>query len=413
MQGGFFMKQTLWTKNYTTLIAATIMGAAGGIAGGFALSLLVYDETGSTLAAAILIAVQIFPNFIIPLIAAPLMDRMRRKPVLVAGDAINGLLYLLAGIYLLRFRFSYVGYLVFSLIISSLGSFDQLAYHSIFPKLIPPGLEEKGYTVASMIYPVLQVVMMPAAAWLVDAVGIPAILIGQGILSLAAAMLESRINLNETRHTMHERFSFKLWFTDLKDGLNYLRQEKGLLNIFSYMAITNGVGGGYAPILTAFFRSTPGFSIAMYSLFSASEFIGRTLGGIVHYRLNIPPKKKHAFAFFVYTVYETMDMILLWLPYPLMLLNRGICGFLGINSASMRQAAVQRYLKEEFRARVNAFETMLSSAAAVLSVALGLLGEFLDLRVCMTVCAGFTMLSCLWFIGHGAKDVRKVYEYTE
>ena len=61
------MKQTLWTKNFTTLIFATVLGAAGGIAGGFAMSLLVYDETGSTLAAAILIAIQILPNFIIPL----------------------------------------------------------------------------------------------------------------------------------------------------------------------------------------------------------------------------------------------------------------------------------------------------------------------------------------------------------
>lgn len=408
------MKQTLWTKNFTTLIFATVLGAAGGIAGGFAMSLLVYDETGSTLAAAILIAIQILPNFIIPLAAAPLMDRMRRKPVLVAGDAINGILYTLAGLYLLRFRFTYIGYLVFSLVISSLGSFDQLAYHSIFPKLIPSGMEEKGYTVASMIYPVLQVTMMPVSAWLVDAIGIPAILIGQGALSLLAALLESTLQMEEQTSLLSERFSFCLWFNDLKEALSYLKNEKGLLNIFSYMAITNGVGGGYAPILTAFFRSTPGFSIAMYSLFSASEFIGRTVGGLVHYRLKIPPKKKHSFAFFVYTVYETMDMILLWLPYPLMLLNRGICGFLGINSASLRQAAVQRYLKEEFRARVNAFETVLFSAAsAIFSLTVGFLGEMIDLRLCMTVCAGFTMLTCLWFIGRGAKDVRKVYEYTE
>ena len=36
-----------------------------------------------------------------------------------------------------------------------------------------------------------------------------------------------------------------------------------------------------------------------------------------------------------------MDMCLLWLPYPLMLVNRAICGFLGSNSAILRSSAVQ------------------------------------------------------------------------
>ena len=332
----------------------------------------------------------------------------------VAHIAGTFLKILLCVLYLLRFRFSYIGYLIFSLIISSLGSFDRLAYNSIFPKVIPSGFEEKGYTVASMIYPVLQVIMMPAAALLMEVIGVAMILIGQGIFSIMAAILESRIRLHEDCNPTTGKFTIHDWMNDLRNGLSYLTKEKGLLRIFSYMAITNGIGGGYAPILTAFFRTTPGFSIAMYSLFSASEFIGRTLGGIVHYRLNIPPKKKHGFALFVYTVYETMDMILLWLPYPLMLLNRGICGFLGINSASMRQAAVQRYMKEEFRARVNAFETVLSSAAAAfLSLLVGFLGEILDLRLCMTVCGFVTFLSCILLIGRGAADVRKVYEYTE
>ena len=47
----FRMKTKLWTRNFTLLILATILGSAGGVASGFALSFLVFDETGSTLAA--------------------------------------------------------------------------------------------------------------------------------------------------------------------------------------------------------------------------------------------------------------------------------------------------------------------------------------------------------------------------
>ena len=93
------MKKTLWTRNFTLVTAATVLGAAGGIAGGFALSFLVFDETGSTLASALILAMELIPYFLIPLSVAPWMDRMPRKPFLVGGDVLNGLLYGLAGLY--------------------------------------------------------------------------------------------------------------------------------------------------------------------------------------------------------------------------------------------------------------------------------------------------------------------------
>lgn len=407
-------KPSLWTKNFTLVTAATVLGAAGGIAGGFALSFLVYEQTQSTLAAALLIAIQVIPNFLLPLIAAPLMDRLPRKPFLVGGDAINGLLYVAAGLYLTYYAFSYVGYLLFSLVLACLSAFDQLAYNSIYPKLIPAGMEEKGYTVSGMIYPVLQVLMLPTAAVLYQAVGVANILLGQAALSLVAAAIESRIRVEEQRRMDGERFSFTLWWNDVKEAARYLKREKGLLNIYGYMAFTNGAAGGYGPILVAFFSSAPGFSIAMYSLFAVAEFAGRTVGGALHYFRKIPAKKRFGFAFAVYQIYETMDAMLLWLPYPLMLANRAICGFLGINSATMRQAAVQRYIKEEYRARVNAFDSMLGSAAyGILAVLIGALGEVLDYRLCLTVVGAVTAGVCWLTMWRGRKAVAAIYNRDE
>ena len=405
------MKKTLWTKNFTLLIAATILGSIGGIAGNFALSFLVFDETGSTLASALILAIQLIPGFIVPLVVAPLMDRLPRKPFLVAGDAVNGILYLLGGLYLMFFPFTYIGYLVFSLVLACLQSFDSLAYMSIFPKLIPEGMDEKGYTVSSMLYPVLQVVMMPLAAVLLDAFGIACIIIAQGALSILAAVVESFIRIHEENRLDGERFFWKMWRADIREAMDYLRNEPGIRGIYNYMAVTNGVGTGYGPLLVAFFRVTAGLTTAMYSLFSVAEFIGRTLGGFVCYNIKIPVKKRFAFAFSVYQIYETMDMILLWIPYPAMLINRGICGFLGINSATMRQAAVQQYIPETLRARLNAYQSMLTLAVgSALTLAVGLLGEVLDYRVCMTACGLFSCITCWLTIWLNRKSVKSIYE---
>ena len=406
------MKQKLWTRNYTLLMSATLFGCIGGIAGGYALSLLVFDETQSTLASAIIIAIQVIPTFLLPVFIAPWMDRMPRKPFLVCGDLLNGVLYAGAGVYLLLFRFSYIGYLCFSLLLATLSAFDQLAYNSIYPKLIPAGMEQKGYAVSAMLYPIVRVIMMPVATALYERLGVGLLLILQGGLSLLAALVESCIRIHEEKRLEGRRYTPSLWWEDMKEVARYFKEEKGLRSLYAYMAVTNGVATGYSPILMAFFRTAAGFSMVLYSFFSVVEFAGRTIAGLLQYTVRIPAKRRFAMIFGVYQIYEVMDMCLLWLPYPLMLVNRGICGFLGTNSATMRQAAVQQYIPEHLRSRVNAFfEMLLTFATSVLSLLVGALGEMLDYRVCMTLCGTITMTACWLIVWCGRKEVRPVLEY--
>ena len=402
------MKKTLWTADVVRITLATSLGAVGGILSSFALSFLVFDETGSTLASALVLAISLLPGAVLPLLIAPLMDRHARKPFLVGGDAVNALLYALAGIYLLRCQFSYTVYLGFSLLLACLSAFDELAYSSFYPLLLPEGMEEKGYTVSSMLYPVLKVLMMPVAAALFNTLGVARLLLIQSALSLLAALIESRITVHETPRG-GGRFSLRVWWGDLREAAAYLKKEKGLRALYDYMAVTNGMAAGYSPLLVAFFRTAPGFTAAMYSLFSVAEFAGRSLGGVVRYRYTLPENKRFSFVFFVYQTYELMDVLLLWLPYPLMLANRAACGFLGINSATIRQAAVQRYLPDHLRARVNAYESMLVTAAsAVLSLAVGSLGEVMDYRLCVSLCAAATMLFCWGSVFRRRGEVREV-----
>lgn len=401
----------LWTRNFRLVILASAMGTLGSITGGFALAFLVFDETGSTLASALIVAIQLIPNLLLPILIAPVMDRLPRKSFLVAGDAANAVLLAGMGIWLLLFDFSYVGYLAISLLLSCLGAIDELAFTSIYPELIPEGAEEKGYAVSSMLYPVLKVIMTPLAAVLLDTIGVAWILIAQSGLSLAAAVTESCIRLDETERKQHTPYTPRAWIEDIREAVQYLKKERGLRSIYGYMAVTNGVSSGFSPILVAFFRTFPGFTAAMYSAFSVVEFAGRTIGSAMQYRIKIPAKKKYSFTFFVYQFYEAMDMCLLWLPYPLMLINRGICGFLGSNSAILRSAAVQRYIPEKLRSRVNAFiGVLLTVGSSIFSLLMGFLGEILDYRWCVTIGGTVALLACWLLIWRRRSDVRKVYE---
>lgn len=62
--------------------------------------------------------------------------------------------------------------------------------------------------------------------------------------------------------------------------------------------------------------------------------------------------------------------------YPLMLVNRAICGFLGSNSAILRSSAVQRYIPERLRSRVNALSSvLLTTGVSVFSLLMGFGGS--------------------------------------
>lgn len=401
----------LWNRNFSLVILASTMGTIGGIAGSFALAFLVFDETGSTLASALILAIQLLPFLFIPIVIAPIMDRLPRKTFLVMGDVANSFLIFGMGLWLLFFDFSYIGYLAVSLLLACLGSVDELAFTSIYPELIPKGAEQKGYAVSSMLYPVLTVIMTPFAAVLLDTFGVAWILIAQGGLSLLAAITESFIRLDETERHDSETYSLQAWASDIREAVQYLKKERGLLGLYEYMAVSNGVATGYSPLLIAFFRTFPGFTAAMYAAFSVVEFIGRSIGSALQYRIKIPDKKKFGFVFFVYQTYSAMDMCLLWLPYPLMLLNRGICGFLGSNSAIIREAAVQRYIPERLRSRVNAFQGVLVTAGcSAFSLVMGVLGEILDYRWCITIGGTFTLLAGFVLILVRQKEVRRLYE---
>lgn len=403
------MKNTLWTKNFTIITLGTVISAVGGVAMGFALSFVVFDNTGSTMMMALFAAASSLPGIILPVLLSPYLDNFRRKPVIVGLDYLSAVIYLLFGLYLLKHSFSLPLYLLFSLLCGSIGSVYNLAYESLYPNLIPEGFAQKGYTVSGMLYPTVTMVMTPVASILYTRLGLGVLCLGEGLLLAAAASVETQIRVEE--HTKPGgKFSFGDYLGDFKEGFRYLKKEKGLLRIYGYMPITQGISQATEPLIRAWFRTAPGLNLTMYALFTTAEFIGRTVGGLIHYKVEIPPEKRFSLAYLVYVTYNIMDTVLLWLGFPLMLLNRGICGFLGINSATLRESSVQNYLPDNMRAKVNAvFNMLYALVPTLLTLAVGALGEVMDYRLCVTLVSAAGLLPCYLIMWRGREDVKKVY----
>lgn len=404
----------LWTRNFTVITLGTLVSAIGSAAMGLALTLVVFDQTASTWLSGVYGAVSILPGVTLPFFLAPAVDRHNRKHIIVGLDTASGVLYLLFLAYIRRAGFQYAAYLLFSLVMGCIGAVYSLAYESLYPDLIPTGMEQKGYAVSSMIYPLTTTLVTPVAAVIYKAWGVEMIFLAEGCLLLVAAAFEAGIVWRPAPVAPAPRETGRLraYGHELLEGVRYLKRERGIRSIYGYMAVTNAASNGNYLMVMAHFQSMPGLGAARYSLLVSAETVGRALGAAVHYVFRIPEARRYWLTVRVYAIYELFDGVLLFVAWPVMLVLRFLCGFLGVNTATLREAAVQRYLPQELRARVNGlFDVLLSAACVLIQLAVGALGELLPYRFVTLGFAVLTLGCMLWLIAGRRRSVEPIYNF--
>ena len=402
-------KETLWTKNFTYITTASVLSIIGGEVMNLPLSLLVFEKTQSTMLSAIILICGMLPDVLLSVIVAPFIDKGKKKRWIVGLDTLMMMIYIIMGIWIANHEFQYMVYVVLSLVLGTISVFYRLAYGAWYPSLIPVGFEQKGYAISATIYPLITIVMAPVATFLYETVTMSTLFFLVAGILMISILIESRIE--ENRKVEKQVYTLKQYKEDIKEGFRYLKKEKGITNIYTYMAVSNGTYEGSYIALQAYFQTNPMLSVTMLGFLRSAEMVGRVLSGIFQYRFEIPAKKRFGLTKLVYITYQLADMILLFTPYPAMIVNRFICGGLGNTSATVRETAVQSYLPDNMRARVNAvFNAVFSVGGILFQIFAGMLGERLPYRTVIII-MGMIGLVAIWvFIIQPGDENRKVYE---
>lgn len=403
-------RKNVWSKDFTLITIGTIISAIASQTISLPLSLMVFDETGSTLMSAILFISGMIPSVILPILIAPIIDRNPKKRMIVLLDYLTGFLFLFVAYIVNITGFQYYLYLFFSLVMGIIGTIYHLSYQAWFPDLIPIGFEQQGFAVSSSIYPTVTIVMSPIAAYLYKTYPISLLFVIIGILTLIAASFEVFIT-NIHKGEMNTKFDFKQYKLDILGGFSFLKEEKGIRNIYTYMSVTNGVANGMYLMVQAYFQTVSFLTVTMLAFLRSAETVGRIIGGFVQYKVKVPPNKRYGITKFVYIFYESMDLILLFIPYPLMVINRFLCGFLGMTSATLRETSVQSYLPSNMRAKVNAvFNVFMSISIIIFQIIAGFLGDRIGYRPVVVILTSISLVSVFIFIILPSDKNRKVYE---
>lgn len=374
----------LWDKNFTIITIGSLISILGSAVAGWAMGLLAYEKTGDSFAYAVFMILYHLPRILFPLFIGPFLDRFSRRRVIYALDFLSAGIYTVLFIILYNGWFNYYAFLCVSMLIGSIDSVYTVAYESLYPNLIPRGNYRKAYSISSLLYPLSAAIMIPIGgiAYSVSNKGIAFLFLFNAATFLLAAIFETQIRLRESQIAKKGAVTLRQLGQDFREGIEYIRREKGLFVITLYFFTTMFSYGVSGVLILPYFRNMApetlpalfSTGVLFYSVVSAFNSFGRLSGGGIQYFTRYPTDRKYAIALFVYLTICVFDGTYLLLPnrlWPLMCVSNFLVGILAVNSFNIRVAATQNYVPDSIRGRFNGVFQMCNVLGTVLGQLLG------------------------------------------
>lgn len=407
--------QKLWTRDFTIITVGTVISMLGNAISGFAISLLVLDFTGSTFLYALFMVAYNLPKVVMPLMAGPYLDRFSRKKVIYGLDFLSAGIYLAVFLILRQGWFFYPMFLALCLLIGSIDGVYQVAYDSLYPTLISEGNYRKAYSISSLIYP-LSTIMIPVAAFLYGKVGLEPMFAFNAVSFLLAAIFETRIKGGDTHQLRSEdadappKMTLRQFRSDFAAGLQYIRDNPGLLYVTAYFAIQAFTAGPSSSLLLPYFKSAAGLGVVLYTFVMGCNVVGRFIGGLAHYRFRYPTDKKTYIALGVYITTVVIEGVFLYLPIGAMMALQLASGLLAVTSFNIRISGTQHYVPDAYRGRFNGtFTTMCTLGSIAGQLLGGALGEIFPTRPLIAAFMVLNFLAIFLTVFRGRNSVKQVY----
>ena len=192
-----------------------------------------------------------------------------------------------------------------------------------------------------------------------------------------------------------------------------------MLAVAVYFTFSALAGGASQVITLPYFKGAFENGEYIYSFVWGTLLVGRALGGLFHYKMQIPRKYKYTIALTVYVTISVLEGTYLYAPVPVMMLMLFFVGVLGVTSYTIRISATQSYVPHEKKGRFNGAFNMLNTVgsltgqlmAGALTTVL-MLAAAIPLMIILTVLLGFMLLTAvaaIIFIGGNRAAVSAIY----
>ncbi len=392
------MLAVLRQRNFMLLWLGGLISLTGDRAMRIALPVYVYQQTGSTLATAVMAATYYLPAVLLGSVAGVFVDRWDRRRIMIVTNLIQAAVMLL----LLLVRsdaWLWLVYLV-SFVDTSVSMFFQPAESAVVPNLVDEEHLIQANSLGALNNNIARLAGPPVGGLLIALFGLGSVAIFNGASFLIAAVLISLISA-PTRQSPAAgdvtEAAVSSWvgvWREWLDGLRLVRGDRLIAALFIVMSITSFGGAMIDPLFHPFVLSVLDSSPAASGWLLTTGAIGGLTAGLLVGRFGsrLPPKHLAGYGtvvtgtFMVAAYNQTslpVVMVLLFLMYI------PVVGA-GVGVQTMAQAGTP----DRYRGRVYGalYTTMALLSLAGVGLA-GVLGEIFGIVPMLTTAGCITILS--------------------
>lgn len=285
------MNKAPLSRSFVYLILGQAASLTGNYTLKFALSMYVLEETGSASVFAALLALSMVPTILLSPFGGILADRVNRRNLMVALDALSGAAVLACALVLpLGRAVSVAGILL--VILSILGALESPTVQACIPQMLSGDRLAKGNAAVSQVQAITSMLAPFFGSVAYAAFGLTPVLWGAAACFFLTALLECFIQLDRPK-VEHSMRAGAILREDLTASMRFLRREQpGILKLLLLAALVSLFVAGTAVVGFPYLvRTVLGLSAEHYgaaeSAMGVSAILGSLFAGLTAQKLRL------------------------------------------------------------------------------------------------------------------------------
>ena len=373
------MSRKLWNKDFILMLQGNAVSAIGDVLYSVAIGYWVYEKTGSSALMGIMSSISMFMVMFVSPFSGSIVDKCSRKAIIVGMDALRGLIMLIVGALAFTDKLSVPIVLAAAFLASACSVFFSPAVSTLMLDIIPHDDMVRGQSVHSGITSFINLVGKALSGALVAFLGVPLIIVINGISYLFSAATEVFIHVPKTVQ-QGAKVTVSGILRDFGLAIREIFGNRFLQLFVPCALILNLLGAGPMTLMLPFCLEK-GFTVDMYgylmSVETAASLICVSLLGII----KLKPKARYYMMAAGFLI-SIPIYILAYLSrhYILMCVLLFLGAFTNCIGNAVFNASLMLALPEENRGAIIGFVSAASTGGCALSaVIFGVLGDVFPL----------------------------------
>lgn len=280
------MHKKLWNKDYILMLQGDAVSTLGDILYSVAIGYWVFEQTGSSALMGIMSSISMFMTMIVMPFSGIIIDKCNRKSVIVGMDIARGLIMLVIGMLAFSENLSVSAVLAAAFLASMCTVFFEPAVGTLYLDIIPQDDMVRGQSIQGGINQFLQLIGTAISGAIVVFLGVPFVIVLNGVSYLISAFTEMFITVPKTK-SQGEKVTVKNLLKDCKVAILAVIQNRYLRLFMPCALLLNLLGAGPFTLMLPFVLEK-GFTVDMYgylmSVSTVGSFVCVIMLGIVKFK---------------------------------------------------------------------------------------------------------------------------------